>query len=312
MSRKQTQGARQHALPGCCSRLPIVINQDDKPAPTRTNKNTMARVGTVVIGEQWRDQRQGRVDRPAIQVEQPQRCRVSLISSASHVSYRKINYLQKRTLQNSDEDNEVVNEGPKRLRLSGEIRVRGQGSFNHNMPHLTRQPFRQNNQPRFTNVNTDYSEPSLADLEASLRTMQRGFDERRTVVRNVELAEEQSRLEEKAERARKAEMQDHRFRSTAKSSLYTMWQDCDREREVAEELRQAREREEREQVQMKQREEEQSRQQELAKMKNNLEAMWEAHDIGKGMPSRIRPGQLSEAGQRRARERAEALRRRKQ
>lgn len=305
MARKQTQGARQHALPGCCSQLPIVINEEEKPAPTRTNTKAMAELDTAVIEERVRDEWQGRVNRPAIHVEQPQRCRVSFIFLSSHLSYSKTNYLQKRALQNHDDDNEEVNEGPKRLRLSGEIRVREQGSLKHNIPH----PFHQNNQPRFTHINTDYSDHSMAGLEASLRTMQRGIDERRTVVRNIELAEEQSRLEEKAERAREAELQNHRFRSTLKSSLNTMWQDCDREREDAEKLRQAREREEREQIQMKQREEEQNRQRELSKMENNLKSMWEAHDIARGMP---RPGQLSEAGQRRARERAEALRRRRQ
>lgn len=283
--------------------MPIVI-EEETPTPTRTNTKAMAELDTVVIEERVRDKWQGRVNRPAIHVEQPQRCRVSFIFLSSHLSSSKTNYLQKRALQNLDDDNEEVNEGPKRLRLSGEIRVREQGSLKHNIP-----PYHRYNHPRFSHINTDSSDPSMAGLEASLRTMQRGIDERRTVVNNIELAEEQSRLEEKAERAREAELQNHRFRSTLKSNLNIMWQDCDREREHAEKLRQAREREEREQIQMKQREEEQSRQRELSKMENNLKSMWEAHDIARGIP---RPGQLSEAGQRRVRERAEAQRRRKQ
>lgn len=312
MPHKRIQGARQYAVPGCCYQLPIVIIDDEKPAPTRTTTKTLTKTDTVMIGEQMRDMWQGRVDRPATHAEQPQRCRVSSISTSPNVRYSKANDLQKRARQYLDDDTEETDEGAKRLRLAGEDRFRGEGGLNHYKPQLTRQPFHQNNYTHFIKNSVDSSEPSLSDLEASLRTMQRGIDQRCTIARDIEMAEEQSRLQDEAEQAREADLRDRRFRSTVQSSLYTMWRDCDREREVAEELRQAREREQREQVQMKEREEEQMRRRELSNMEINLKGMWEAHDLEQGRTPKIRPGQLSEAGQRRVRERAEALRRRNQ
>lgn len=292
--------------------MPIVIIEDEKPAPTRTTTKAMTKTDTVMIGEQTRNMWQSRVDRPVVHAEQPQRCRVSSISRSSNVSFSKTNQIQKRARQNADDDNEEAVEGTKRLRLSGEDRVRGEGGLNHHKRNLARPSFHQNDHPHFNNINIDSSETSLAEIEASLRTMQRGIDQRRAIARDIEVAEEQSRLQHEAEQAREAELRDRRFRSTVQSSLYTMWRDCDREREAAEELRQAREREQREQVQMKEREEEQKRQRELSSMEANLKAMWEAHDLEQGRTPKIRPGQLSEAGQRRVRERAEALRRQKQ
>lgn len=88
-----------------------------------------------------------------------------------------------------------------------------------------------------------------------------------------------------------------------------MWQECDRDREAAEKRRDTREREEREEAKRKEIEAEQKRQNEISNIEASLKSMWEAHDLERGVPAKIRPGQLSEAGQRRVRERAEKLRR---
>lgn len=90
-----------------------------------------------------------------------------------------------------------------------------------------------------------------------------------------------------------------------------MWQDHDRDREAADERRKNLEREQREEAQEKEREMEEKRLGELASIETNLKSMWEAHDLDTGRTPEIRPGQLSEAGQRRVREREERLGRRR-
>lgn len=90
-----------------------------------------------------------------------------------------------------------------------------------------------------------------------------------------------------------------------------MWQDYDRDRKAADERLKNIEREQREEVQAKEREEEEKRNRELANMEVSLKSMWEAHDLEQRRTPKIRPGQLSEAGQRRVREREERLGRRR-
>lgn len=141
---------------------------------------------------------------------------------------------------------------------------------------------------------------------------QRDIDLDRAAMRNIQRAEEQARIQEKEKKAREAKMRERSYRSNFQSSLHQMWRDCDRDREVAEERRNNKEREEREEMKRRELQAEQEKLHELSSMESKLENMWEAHDLARGMPGKIRPGQLSEAGQRRARERAEKLRRQKE
>lgn len=90
-----------------------------------------------------------------------------------------------------------------------------------------------------------------------------------------------------------------------------MWQDYDRDREAADERLKNVEREQREEAKTKEREAEEKRLGELARMETSLKGMWAAHDLEQGRTPKIRPGQLSEAGQRRVREREERLKKRR-
>lgn len=141
--------------------------------------------------------------------------------------------------------------------------------------------------------------------------MQRNVDLERATIRDIQRAEEQAKIQEEERQAHEARKRDQYYQFSAQSSLHRMWNDCDRDREAAEERRNTREREERkEREEMKRREwkAEQERLLELSNLETNLKSVWEAHDLERGMPAKIRPGQLSEAGQRRVRERAEKLR----
>lgn len=88
-----------------------------------------------------------------------------------------------------------------------------------------------------------------------------------------------------------------------------MWREKDREREAADNRLKNIEQEQREEAQTKEREVEDKRLGELARIENNLKSMWEAHDLIDRRTPTIRPGQLSEAGRRRVREREERMRR---
>lgn len=90
-----------------------------------------------------------------------------------------------------------------------------------------------------------------------------------------------------------------------------MWQDHDRDREAADERRQKSEREQREKVQRKKREMGEKRRAELVVIEAKLKSMWKLHGEEEKRTLKIRPGQLSEAGQRRVREREERLGRRR-
>lgn len=142
----------------------------------------------------------------------------------------------------------------------------------------------------------------------NLRAMQRDIDQGRASIREIEVFEEQARLQDKADKARDAELRANHSQPIFQSSLSAMWRDCDRQRVAAEQLFQTRERERQEEIQMQEREEEHQRQQEVSRLENNLKSIWEAHDLMQGRNSRIQPGQLTMAGQRGVRER-EALRR---
>lgn len=192
------------------------------------------------------------------------------------------------------------------------------------MSHTNTRPFHLNNHSRLTNhshlitdsrlTKVDYENPAreVAELEAGLRTMQRNMDLERATIRDIQRAEEQARIQKEEKQAREAEIREQNYRSPVQSSLHKMWQDCDREREAAEERRNTREREEREEAKSRERQVEQERFHELSNMEESLKSMWKAHDLERGIPAKIRPGQLSEAGQRRVRERAEKLRHHKQ
>lgn len=138
--------------------------------------------------------------------------------------------------------------------------------------------------------------------------MQRNTDLERATIRDIQRAEERANIQDEDKRAREAEKRDQDYRFSVRSSLHMMWKDCDRDREAAEERRNTREREEREVMKMREWQAEQERLQELSNMETALKSMWEAHDRDRGTPANMRPGQLSEAGQRRVRERAEKLR----
>lgn len=88
-----------------------------------------------------------------------------------------------------------------------------------------------------------------------------------------------------------------------------MWQDYDRDREAADERLKGIEREQREKVQKRERGAEEKRLGELNSIEANIKSMWEADDLDATGTRKIRLGQLSEAGQKRARERQERLRR---
>lgn len=189
---------------------------------------------------------------------------------------------------------------------------------NQHIPRTNARPFHLNNryhlskQSHLTKVDDENSASELAELEAGLRTMQRNMDLERATIRDIQRAEEQARIQEEERQARDAEIREQAYRFTVQSSLQKMWQDCDREREAAEDRRNTREREEREEAKRRERQAEQERSDELSNMEENLKSMWKMHDLERGMPAKIRPGQLSEAGQRRVRERAEKLRHQKQ
>lgn len=142
----------------------------------------------------------------------------------------------------------------------------------------------------------------------NLRAMQRDIDQGHANSREIEVFEEQARLQDKADKARDTELRVNHSQCIFQSNLSAMWRDSDRQREAAEELFQTRERERQEEIQRQEREEEHQRLQEVLKLETNLKSMWEAHDLTQGRTSRIQPGQLPMAGQRRVRER-EALRR---
>lgn len=90
-----------------------------------------------------------------------------------------------------------------------------------------------------------------------------------------------------------------------------MWGDYDREREAADERRRNIERAQQEEARREEREAEEKRVGELGRIEANLKGMWEAYDLEEGRTPKIRPGQLSEAGQRRVRQREDMLRRRR-
>lgn len=176
-----------------------------------------------------------------------------------------------------------------------------------NQPHLTNQSHPVN-RSHLTKFNGEGPVSDLAELEASLRMKQRDVDLERATIKNIQRAEEQARIQEEEKKAHEAEMRERSSRFKFQSSLHQMWHDCDRDREAVEERRKSKEREEREAMKRRELQAEQEKLHELSSMESKLQNMWEAHDLARGMPGKIRPGQLSEAGQRRARERAEKLR----
>lgn len=230
----------------------------------------------------------------------------------------KTNDFQKRAFADVGGDSDETNGGGKRLRGPEIGMAEGDGCPNQHTSHINTRPFNSNNRyrvinhSRLTKLEDENPASELAELEARLRTMQRNMDLERATVRDIQRAEEQARIQKEEKQAREAEIREQSYRSTVQSSLHKMWQNCDREREAAEERRNTREREEREESKRRERQVEQERVNELSNMEANLKSMWKAHDLERGMPAKIRPGQLSEAGQRRVRERAEKLRRHKQ
>lgn len=158
------------------------------------------------------------------------------------------------------------------------------------------------NHSRLTNSTDENPARDVAELEAGLRTMLWKMDLERATVRDIQRAEEQARIQEDEKQAREAEIRRRSYRPTVHSSLQEMWKDCDRDRKAAEERRDAREREEREEAKRRESEAETAKLNELSNIEASLKSMWEAHDIARGLPGRIRPGQLSERGQARARE----------
>lgn len=186
-----------------------------------------------------------------------------------------------------------------------------------NQPHLTDHPPLTNqshtiNRSHLTRFDGEGPSSDLAELEASLRKKQWDMDLEGATMRRIQRAEEQARIQEEEKKSREADMRERSYRFQFQSNLNQMWHDCDRDREAAEERRNSKEREEREAMKRRELQAEQEKLRELSSMESKLQDMWEAHDLARGLPGKIRPGQLSEAGQRRARERAEKLRHQKQ
>ncbi|KAK7742666.1 hypothetical protein SLS63_000231 [Diaporthe eres] len=284
MSPRQTQRIRQYAVPGCCSEKPIIIDGDEQVAPIRTRPKPISNHTATWLGELARGRWDGRVNRPPVENAQAQGCR-------------------KRTVLDVDDYNEEPRKGgAKRVRLSG-----GDSYSTHLTSHIIDPSFHQNHNHNLTKTNDENAEDNLAELEAGLRTRQRQIDQERAIVRDIQVAEEQARLREEEEQARTAELQDQQYRSTVRSSLHIMWQDHDRDRQATDERLKNIEREQREAVQAKEREEEEKRNGELARMEVSLKSMWETHDLEQRRTPKIRPGQLSEAGRRRVREREERM-----
>ncbi|KAL2284080.1 hypothetical protein FJTKL_09285 [Diaporthe vaccinii] len=288
MSPHQTQRIRQYAVPGCCYEKPIIIGGDEQVAPIRTRPKPISNHTATWLEEMARERREGRVNRPVVANVQAQGRR-------------------KRTVLDVDDYNEEPRKGgAKRVRLSG-----GDSYPTHLTSHVIDSPFYQNHNHNLTKTNYEKAEDTLAELEAGLRTRQRQIDQERAIVRNIQLAEEQARLREEEEQARTAELQDQQYRSTVRSSLHITWQNHDRDRQAADERLKNIEREQREAAQAKEREEEEKRNGELARMEVSLKSMWETHDLEQRRTPKIRPGQLSEAGQRRVREHEERMGRRR-
>ncbi|KAG6367062.1 hypothetical protein INS49_001244 [Diaporthe citri] len=339
--RHQQTSARQYARPGCCYDKPIVINDDEQTAPTRTKtkpisnhtatwleakargrwqtpttttaESTFTNEATCLeqkAGDRW----QGSVNRPAVRAETSQRCR-------------------KRAFADVGDDSDETNGGGKRLRIPEMGMAEGEGCPDQHTSQINPRPFHRNNRYQLTNpshlithsrltkqshltkIDDENPASELAELEAGLRTMQRNMDLERATIRDIQKAEEQARIQKEEKQAREAEIREQNYRFTVQSSLHKMWQDCDREREAVEErrnIREREEREEREEAKRRERQAEQERFDELSNMEATLKSMWKAHDLERGIPAKIRPGQLSEAGQRRVRERAEKLRHQKQ
>lgn len=287
--------------------MPITIDDDnqapqDNAKPKPISNHTAAWLGALAKGR-W----EGGANRPAVEAAQAQGCRVSSMFTPSSASYRKANDLQKRAVLEVDDDNEEPrNGGAKRLRLS----VGDSYPTHLTPPHIIR-PFHQNNHYHITKTADEEAEDTLGVLEGGLRTSLRQFDQERAILRDIRVAEEQekSRLEE--ERARAAELRDQQYRSAFRSNLQTMRRDYDREREVADERLKNIEREQREEAQKQTRETEDKRLEEVASIEAKLKSMWAADELDARGYRKIRPGQLSEAGQRRVREREERLRRRR-
>lgn len=276
-------------------------------APIRTRPKPISNHTATWLEELARERREGRVNRPVVENAQAQGRRVSPMFGPANASYRKANNSQKRTVLDVDDYNEEPRKGgAKRVRLSG-----GDSYPTHLTSRVIDPPFYQNHNHNLTKTNDEKAEDTLAELEAGLRTRQRQIDQERAIVRNIQLAEEQARLREGEEQARTAELQDQQYRSTVRSSLHIMWQNHDRDRQAADERLKNIEREQREAAQAKEREEEEKRNGELARMEVSLKSMGETHDLEQRRTPKIRPGQLSEAGQRRVREREERMGRRR-
>lgn len=218
---------------------------------------------------------------------------------------RKSNDLQKRAVLEVDEDNEEPrNGGAKRLRLSGDDSYPTQHTS-----HIINRPSHQNDRRHLIQPYNEKAEDTLAELEADLRAKQRRIDEDRVINREIRVREEQARLRDEEERARAAELREQQNRSIFRSNLHAMWEDYDRDREAAEERLKDMEREQREKIHKKEREAEEKRRGELNNIEASIKSMWDADDLDATGNRKIRPGQLSEAGQRRVRERQERLRR---
>lgn len=216
-----------------------------------------------------------------------------------NASYRNSNDLQKRANLEVDEDNDGArNGGAKRLRLSGD-----NGYPTQHTSHIINRPSQQNNRHHLTQPYNEKAEDTLAELEVDLRAKQRRMDEDRVINREIRVREEQARLRDEEERARAAELRQQQNRSAFRSNLHAMWQDYDHDRKAADERLKGMEREQRERVHKKEREAEEKRLGELNSIEANIKNMWDADDLDATGIRKIRPGQLSEAGQRRVRER---------
>lgn len=202
-----------------------------------------------------------------------------------------------------DEDNEQPrNGGAKRMRLSG------------GDSHATTLPTPPAiNQPRHLTNNThqakttegqDKNTPRLPEFNLPIR--QRAIAPKKAIVREVQAAETPTRL---TGRARAVELRDQQQQSALQSNLHTMWQDHDREREAAEERRKTKQREQLEEAARQRRQTEEKRLGEIAGIEASIRSLWEADERDDRGYQKIRLGQYSAAGQRRAREREEGLRR---
>lgn len=295
--RKQTRPARQVARPGCCYELPITINDDDQVAPSNENPKPVSNHTAEWMQALASGRFGSGANRPAVDAAQAQGARVSSMVSPRNASYRKANDLQKRALRDVDCDNDEPSDGgAKRLRLSG-----GDSYATRTTPQTINAPSLRTTPYNLTKTAEEKHDATTAAPKFGLRTSQCQINPDNVIARDIQVSQEQTRLRGRARAAELLEQQNQ------PDYLRTMWQDHDRHREVAEGRLMNQQRERREEAQKQAQETEEKRLGVIAGIEASIRSMWDADLLDARGDPKIRPGQLSAAGQQRVREREERL-----